>query len=761
MKISWSAIFICLAVGICLAHYRAWLFLLTLLLIIVLGMSLCSKRRPSLAWIVGFIFIGLLLYQVAAPLPLGSLPEQTGVQINGRVDSIPYFDGQKTVFVIESESESPYQHKIRVVCLFPVDFTRGDRLNLEGMLKPPRSPGNPGEFDFPTYLANQGIYYNLTVKDPAQARNVQKASGVIRWVDSLRSRAEKFTRTELPSQEASVLLGMLWGGRAGMDDQQYEDFQKTGIVHLFSVGGLHVGFLLVLVNWLAGLTGSKNKGKFVAGVTSLIVYGAMVGWPPPVIRAVLMGILGLLAYLSGRENGLLNALAISGSAILLFDPMQLFNLSFQLTMLATAGLVYIFPCLRSCLPGRGLIKDIILVPICAEMAILPLVAYHFNLFTPSSILTNIATTYLSGAAVILGFLASIFSIWLPLIASIFIYPAGMSIELILRLVDWVAKMPGAYIWVASPSPILVGLYYAALALLLYSLRLHSSRFCIPAAGLLLIWLIILFLPPGIYNRGEMEIIFIDVGQGDAVLIKSPRGRFILVDGGGSQLFDVGAKRLLPYLHHRGIRKLDLVISTHPDVDHVQGLVEVIEEMPVKSLGISSSLAKDEDYQPLREAARYNKVPCLFLEAGKSIQIDDKLDIKVLHPQPDSDGLDNNRDSVVISIDFKQFSVLLTGDVSAAVLSDLAAYVPHPVTLIKIPHHGSKGSLSPEFYQSMQPKYAVISVGADNPFGHPHPLVLESLAEERVKVLRTDRDGAVTVNSNGLDISVNSQRLVSR
>lgn len=755
MKISWSEVFACLVVGISLAYFQAWLFLLALLLSVVLGMGVCPKVRSHLTWLLGFVIAGLLLYRIAAPPPLCSLPEQTGAHINGQIASIPYFDGENTIFILDSENESPYQRRIRVVCLFPTDFARGDRLNLDGNLKTPRPPGNPGEFDFPTYLANQGIYYNLTVKEPAQARVTCKASGIMGWMDALRSRAESLTRQELPAQEASVLLGMLWGGQAGMDDQQYADFQKTGIVHLFSVGGLHVGFLLVLINWLASLAGFRSKGKFVAGVTALLVYGTMVAWPPPVIRAVLMGILGLLAYLSGRENSLLNALAISGSIILMISPLTLFSLSFQLTMLATAGLVYIFPYLRSCLPGRGPIKDIILIPICAEMAILPLVAYHFNLFTPSSIVTNIATTYFSGAAVILGFLASIFSIWLPSIAALFLYPAGLFIELILRLVGWIAVIPGAYVWVASPNLIMIGSYYIALALLLFALRQHSSRLLKTAASLLVIWLLVLFLPAGIYNRGEMEIVFIDVGQGDAILIKSPRGRFMLVDGGGSQLFDVGTNKLLPYLHHRGIRHLDMVVSTHPDIDHVQGLVRVIGEMPVHNLGISSSLAEDKDYLQLREAAQNKHVPCMFLEAGKSIKFEDELDIEVLHPQPDSYGADNNQESVVLYINFRRFSALLTGDVSAAVLSDLVKAVPHAPTVIKIPHHGSQGSLSPEFYRQIHPQYAVISVGAGNPFGHPHPSVLETLNEEGIQFLRTDEDGAVTVRSDGLDFTISS------
>ena len=748
----------CLSSGILAAHFQAWFVTAVLAAAAVTAGLIWPQTQRQLAIASGVAVAGIMIYVLNVPPFPTDLEEQTGFEVTGRIVSIPYYNGDKTAVMVETDDPSLYKRRLRVVCLFPVDFHRGDRVHLEGQLKPPRPPGNPGQFDFPRYLFAQGVYYNLTVYDSADVQLVRAGRGPLIWTDSLRNRAEDLTRQVLPEAEAAILLGMIWGGRAGMDDQQYEDFQNTGIVHIFSVGGLHVGFLLLFISILAALAGLGHRGRFVVGIAALLAYGTMVAWPPPVIRAVLMGVLGLVAYLSGRENGLVNALSIAGIVMLLVNPASLFDLSFQLTMLATGGLAYLFPRLRSLLPGSSWIKDIALIPVCAEIAILPLIAYHFNIFTPCSLLTNIATTYLAGAAVILGFTASILAPFSSALAALFLQPAGMFIDLILAVVDWIKDLPGAYLHVASPSVVQIWLYYTVIALASLSLQRASLRKMFkPALGILLIWLIVLVLPAGFHDKEELEMVFIDVGQGDSILIKTPGGRFMLVDGGGSPFFDVGGKVVLPYLHHRGIRSLDLVISTHPDIDHVQGLVKVVDAIPVRQLGIPAAMAADEDYRSLRDLAAKKNIPALYLQAGKSLQVEKGMQVDILNPPRQAGGDDVNEESVVLRIQYGNFTSLLTGDVSAARLA-LMGDRADPVTVLKIPHHGSKGSLARDFYQKVDPDWAVISAGADNPFGHPHPLVVTALQESGARILRTDLQGAITISSNGSEYQIQTHIL---
>jgi len=519
MHKTWPLIFVSFACGIGLACFKVWLILLIIVTLLLIAAALYPDFRPRMLLILILIGVGIGYYTLASNKPPPELPNQKGAQLTGIVQDIPYYDGQNTSFILKLDVPSPYQKKIRVVCLYQCRFNRGDLVKLQGDLEPPREPGNPGDFDYPQYLAHQGINYNRTVKSAGQASLITPATGPIKWIDAFRGQAERLTQQALSKEESAVLLGMLLGGRAGMEEEQYSDFQKTGIVHLFSVGGLHVGFLLVLVAWLTSFIRLGHRGKFWAGVFILLVYGTMVAWPAPVIRAVLMGILGLLAYYSGRDNSLLNALAISGLVILLISPDNLFNLSFQLTILASWGLIYLFPLVRERLPYKGWGWDMLLIPICAELAVLPLVAYYFNLFTPISIFTNILITYLAGGAVILGFMAFLLAAILPFLATLLLYPTGLFIEMILYIVQWTKLVPGAYLWVATPSVGMIALYFIALGAGIQALKEpFQRRYGISASALMFIFIFSLLLPASCYDRGNLEIAFIDVGHVETVVL---------------------------------------------------------------------------------------------------------------------------------------------------------------------------------------------------------------------------------------------------
>jgi len=749
MHKTWPLLFLSLAAGVFLVHYHCWAVILAVLPLLLLMAAWYKEHSLRMFLLAVFILTGGLRYQAAILDPPVQRTQTTAMQVEGTVADLPYYDGQKTVFTLKNEDPTLYLCRIRVVCLFPFTAYPGDNVCLQGELKRPKEPGNPGQFDFPAYLGHQGIFFNLTVKSRQDAVLTDQGQGLRQGLYSFRAKAESLTRQTLPSQEASILLGMLLGGRAGMEEEQYLDFQKTGIIHLFSVGGLHVAFLLLLVEWLHSLFGSGRRIRLASGVAVLIIYATMIGWPAPVVRAVIMAVLCMAAYYTGRESNLLNFLAMAGIVLLLLDPHNLFSLSFQLTLMATWGLIYLFPLLRKCWPANSLCKDLLLLPLAAELAVLPLVAYHFNLFSPISIITNIFITYLAGGAVIMGFCAFLLGPLLPSMAVLTLFPAGMCIESILFIVGKLQVLPGAYWWVACPGVAMVTIYYGALGLLCRGLKTQCRHQALLGIILLLVFIGRLLLPAGLFERGYLEVAFIDVGQGDAMLIKSPRGRFLLVDGGGSRSFDVGTKTVLPYLHYRGIRHLDMIINTHPDIDHLLGLESVAREMDFDYLAIPASLQARSEYQVLKDAAARTGASLVPLSGGQKLFWEEGLDIRILHPEPGIyKGEDLNGQSVVLELRFQEFSALLCGDVPSLAFSQFTDEAQSPVTLVKIPHHGSKNSWSKEFYERIKPSLAVISAGEDNPFGHPAALVIEGLEQEGIKIMRTDHDGAVIVKSDG-------------
>ncbi len=292
---------------------------------------------------------------------------------------------------------------------------------------------------------------------------------------------------------------------------------------------------------------------------------------------------------------------------------------------------------------------------------------------------------------------------------------------------------------------------------IHALRKSSFRLGAVGSAFVLIFLVTLLLPGSLYNRGHLEVVFIDVGQGDSTLIKSPSGKFILIDGGGNLFYDVGAVKLLPYLHHRGIRKLDLVVSTHPDIDHLDGLISLAKDMKVDAVSLPASLKGSSEYKEFAGIAGVKGIPLLYLSQGQQIRLDENLVINVLHPDKSSgpaEKMNANNQSVVLLIKYQQFSLVTCGDIEKETMEEVLKenHIP-PVTAVKVPHHGSRNSANPNFYKELYPNYAIISVGAGNNFGHPHQEIINLLQENKIKILRTDQSGAILFDTDGKRLQI--------
>jgi competence protein ComEC len=755
----WFLIFIFFAIAIVLANFRLWVIVIVLSSALIL-LGTCSRKYTREAFTSVIVLLAGILYYSIVTLPAPeSLPIFTQAEIEGIVINYPRYDGQKTDFIVTTENKNGYLHRIRVYCSFSTSLQKGDEVILRGSLKPPARPGNPGEFDYQKYLEQNGIYYILSVREEKDLQIKAPAYGMQALMNSYRCRSQELIKEVLPADDAAIMLGMLLGIIEGINSDEYSDYQKTGIVHIFSVSGLHVGFLLVLCAWICSLLELSKKVRIVSGITLLIVYASLVGWPVPVIRSVIMGSMGLIAYYSGRENQLINSLGLAGIFILIINPLSLLQISFQLSFAAAWGLVFLFPLLKQKLNYNNHWGDLLLVPICAQLAVLPLTAYHFNLFSPLSLLANIPVTYLGAGTVILGFLTITSGVLVPGLSILLLCPAGLFINLIQLVNQIVVEVPGAYLRVATPGLVMVAIYYAGLLLTICAisskLKKEQAK-VLMALGtvMVLFFCIVLCLPGNVYNRGKLELVFIDVGQGDSILIKTPQGKFILVDGGGSDFTDIGSRKVLPFLYHRGVRELFLAINTHPDTDHLLGIEKVLNELPVKYILLPDSLDESEKYQNLKKVAQKQQVAIIPASAGNQVDTGENIELKILHPQTGYKSDDANNQSLVLYIRYGNFSALLTGDIDTQVMQELIDnYQLGPISVLKVPHHGSKSSLLSTFYDETRARWAVISVGANNLFGHPHSSIIKALKERSINILRTDQEGAIMFSSDGKTVKV--------
>lgn len=655
-------------------------------------------------------------------------------------------------------------------------FHYGDILQMKGLLTLPEPPGNPGAFDYRAWLQRQGIAATLSVKDAKDIKLIGRSGNVIvRMAFTVRDHLENIFDLTMTKTGASVLKGILFGTRGEIPADVQLAFNESGLVHILSVSGYHVGLVAALV--LALLRILKLPRRFTAWVAIpvLLFYALMTGMGPAVMRSTLMAILLLLANHLGRLQDWPTTLATAAGIILLLNPLDLFDVGFQLSFIATWGLLYLTPKLNKLLPHMPVyLAMLVTVPLAAQLASWPLVVFYFNLVSPVSILANLLTAHLVALIMLFGGLGLLGGLcYLPLAEFI-----NTATELLTRFFLWLvqisASLPGAAWYIPAPSLWLIALYYVIVVTFCqlpnhpqwqeclkgwltkainYTARAKRTFGCCIFLVLLAAWL----LWP---VNNQLELHFIDVGQGDSALIITPGKGTILVDTGGWQDELVtgkgaGTNTVVPYLHRLGINSLDVLIITHPHADHAGGARAVLKSFPIKMVvlspyGFGAGDKVDDGYEILLKEMKQQGLLHRTAAAGDQLKVDSLVNIRFLSPAQDFDHTrsDANNSSLVFRLDYLQRSALFTGDIEeeaeqALVQNNTLA----PIDVLKVPHHGS-GYFYPEFFAQLKPKFAAISAGAGNRFGHPAPKTLDELQRLGSRIYRTDQQGAVILITDG-------------
>jgi competence protein ComEC len=649
-------------------------------------------------------------------------------------------------------------------------YSYGDRLLARGALYLPRAPGNFGAFDYRAYLERRGINALMKVKRPEDVRLVGTGGGnaAVRLALRVKQRLIHEAERTLDDRQTAVLSGLLFGGRGGLDDDIQEVFNRTGVAHVLSVSGLHVGYVLAGVLLLAGALNVPRRVIPFVALPVLIFYAVMTGAGPAVLRASIMAMVVLAATQLGRERDWPSALALAALLILIARPAILYETGFQLSFAATWGILYLGPPLGELLHGRWALPGWLALPlqvtVAAQLGTLPLLVYYFNLLAPVAPLANLLLVPLVGLIMLFGFTGCTAGIVFTPLGGMVNAGTGLLIDFFLELANLINRLPGGSVYLATPPWYAVFLWYAGLILLVEMLKGNAGlpgaertkRIAPAAVGALLLLLI---LWPWSGTGGRMEVHFIDVGQGDSILVRFPGGRTMLVDAGG-KMGDleggrvVGDATVVPYLRRLGINKLDVLVITHPHGDHAGGVPAVVEKLDVGAVVTSPAPGLEE----LLSGHAFSRVPVYRVEAGQSLQIDRRVEVLVLGPDGRSPaGEDLNNASVVLRLDYGDISFLLTGDVEEeAQRAMLAAGLELEADILKVPHHGSR-FFEPCFFSAVSPEYAVIQVGERNRFGHPAQETLDALLYTGAEIFRTDRDGAVMFSTDGRQITVKTAR----
>lgn len=746
----------------------AWLLLAALL-----GLAALVARPPALrlgALTAALLLLGwargLSVLPALADAPLA--PYYGAVALRGAVAAPPVPGDTSTALRLNVEAiaaPAGWQSVAGSVLLrLPrtAAYDYGERLEVRGRLGP--LPGG----GYGDLLRRQGV--DGVLDYPAVSVLERAAGGPAGWLPALRGRLEAAIAAALPEPHAALLVGLLLGGSSTLPPDFRDAMRALGLTHLTAVSGFNVTIVAAAAIAVAlRLAGRRLAWPLAAG--AVVLFTLLVGAPPSALRAAAMALVALGAQAAGRPRDGLAALLLAAAGLTAWDPLLLLDLGFQLSALATAGLVLFEPWLRARLARLpDWLAEGLAVTLAAQALVLPLQLTTFHALSPLTPLANVLVVPLVPPLMALGLPVLAAGLVVPSLAPLVALPAWAMLELIVRVVQALAALPGARLSVGYLPPWLGALYLAALAglalalapeaaalrgLLARGLQTAPARAGL-AAGAALLTLGVLAAAG--QPEGRLRVAVLDVGQGDSTLIRTPSGRVAIVDGGpnpAALMAHLGARLGLAE------RAVDLAVLTHPHEDHLAGLQELVERYQVRQVVEGAVDYPSAGAERWRATLAKRGVPTAVGASGQRWQLDRDvwLDVWAVPAEPGSRAdREEPPGALVLHLRHGATSLLLPGDLVAEQARRLQAAGGWPrADALLVPHHGSRTGLDAALLAAVDPRLAVISDGARNRFGHPAPFTLALLAAQDVPVWRTDQHGTIELVSDGTAWQVQAER----
>ena len=628
----------------------------------------------------------------------------------------------------------------------------GDTLKIKGNLRIPQQAANPNEFSYKTYLQNMNIFSTIFVqKDSFEIIKKPDNFGwkFLQKINSQRNLIIEKHAKVLKSPYLELLGGVVFGEDAiTPTDDLKESFRISGLLHLLAASGLNVGIIFGIWFFVGNLFKLNYRIKIITGSVLILIYTCMTGFSPSIMRATLMIEFVLFGKLIDRKADSLALISFVCFLMLLYNPSWICHIGFQLSFLVTAGLIITMPVIVEWCKNFNKFWQVIInsatVPFVAQIWVLPLQMFYFNSFSMYSVLANILVLPFITIVSFTGFVSSIIAMF-PFIPNIVIKICDKVLSPFLiatvKISDFISNLPYANLTTLQLDVLQVLIYYGfVLILTKFFIDQKKNKKLLLTAGIVFVILCVSFIK---VPDKKLHLTFFSVKNADSCLIKTPKNRYIVIDTGKlsfSGNYSAGEGIIAKYLLSKGVTKIDYIILSHLDNDHIGGTVGLLKKIKAKKVFVNTDIPTSQTAKELFEYLKEQKIPYEIVKNNSILYEEDGLKISAYLNK----SIDENENSIINLLEYNDFNALFMGDAGIAgfeVLPD------KKINVLKLGHHGAKDTINKEILDKIKPKTVIISTGP-NQYGHPHFSIINLFSENDVRYLRTDTKNTIDIFTDG-------------
>lgn len=721
----------------------------------------------------------VLIYGQVVELSLTSTNKQ---KIKFKVEKLKYKEDNEEVIYKKN-------FNISAVLKEGDDSKLGQYLLLKGELLEPDKVRNPGGFDEYLFLKNRNIDYK-SFPQVLDYSNVE--TDFFMYLNTLRTKVSDIYKKTLPEREAGIISSMVLGDKSDLDKEIKELYIANGIYHIISISGLHISALSLVIFFILNRFLSKKITSTIL-IVFLVLYCLFTGNSPSTVRAVIMSSTVLFSYIIFRDKELLTSIAFACLSILIYSPVRLFDIGFQLSFLAVLGMgIGLVPIERvfvyienkidirqaKIMSGNSIFKKVSIIKIlgtfikkilkikfireglsvfiAVSIFTYPISCVYFYYTYPYSLFVNILIVPTAIILVFVGILVPIIGVFSLPIAT---FLSGI-LYFVLKFYEYIglffSRLPYSKVLIGHINILTVCLYFILVGIIikmLYSFgtdfKLYKKILIYYICFLTSISFVVSFIPK------KLTVTMLDVGQGDCIVINE-KNSFFIIDGGGMRNKEIGNNtgiyNLLPYLDYSNAKVIDGIFVTHTDADHILGIIEIIGKKEIKNIFLPKvDYTNDELFNNLEVVAKKNNIEVHFISSYDIINIREDFGFLCIYPFSETET-DKNNSSLVLKLKYKEIKFLFTGDIEEpAEKNILEKNIDISADILKVAHHGSKTSSTLPFLREVMPVVSIAGVGANNSFGHPNEEVVQRILDLGSKFYTTAKDGAIIIQSDGKKI----------